>query len=88
LLKHIIHDWDNDNAVRILRNVRAAMSSSAKVLLIESVIPDDNHEHMSKLLDLEMLVVTTGKERTEAEYVDLLRQAGFRPGSIVEAIAT
>lgn len=96
LLKHIIHDWDDEKSVQILRNVRTAMNPDAKVLIIEAVVPDDDREHLSKLLDLEMLVAATGRERTEAEYAELLRQAGFRftrtvptvgPASIVEAVA-
>ncbi|MDX1884929.1 methyltransferase [Mycolicibacterium sp. 120270] len=97
LLKHIIHDWDDEKSVQILRNVRTAMNPNAKVLIIEAVVPDDDREHISKLLDLEMLVAATGRERTEAEYAELLRQAGFRftrtvptvgPASIVEAVAS
>jgi hypothetical protein len=96
VLKHIVHDWHDDDALFILRNVRAAMKPDATLLLIEMVIPDDDREHMSKMLDLEMLVSLAGRERTEAEYAELLRQAGFRytrtvatigPASIVEAVA-
>ena len=96
VLKHIIHDWDDEKSVQILRNIRTAMNPGAKVLIVEAVVPDDDREHLSKLLDLEMLVAATGRERTEAEYAELLRQAGFRhtrtvgtvgPGSIVEAVA-
>ncbi len=95
VLKHIIHDWDDEKSVQILRNIRTAMNPGAKVLIVEAVVPDDDREHLSKLLDLEMLVAATGRERTEAEYAELLRQAGFRhtrtvgtvgPGSIVEAV--
>jgi hypothetical protein len=72
------------------------MSRDAKLLVIESVVPDDNREHVSKMIDLEMLVVATGRERTSAEYAELLRTAGFRftrviptvgPTSIVESVA-
>lgn len=96
VLKHIIHDWDDEKAVQILRNVRTAMNPGAKVLIVETVVPDDDREHLSKLVDLEMLVAATGRERTEAEYAELLRQAGLRhsrtvgtvsPASIVEAVA-
>jgi O-methyltransferase domain len=96
VLKHIVHDWDESNVLQILRNVRAAMPSNAKLLIIEGVVPDDDREHLSKMLDLEMLVVATGKERTAHEYAELLRTAGFRctrviptvgPMSIVEAEA-
>jgi hypothetical protein len=96
VLKHIIHDWDDGKSVQILRNIRTAMNPGAKVLIVEAVVPDDDREHLSKLLDLEMLVAATGRERTETEYAELLRQAGFRltrtvatvgPASIVEAVA-
>jgi O-methyltransferase domain len=92
VLKHIIHDWDDDKSIRILRNVRAAMKPNAKLLLIEAVVPVDDREHLAKLLTLEMLVALTGRERTEAEYAELLRRADFRhtktiglvgPGSII-----
>ena len=96
VLKHIIHDWDDEKSLQILRNVRAAMNPDGKLLIVETVVPDDDREHLSKLLDLEMLVAATGRERTEAEYAKLLSQAGFRhtrtvgtvgPASIVEAVA-
>jgi hypothetical protein len=96
VLKHIVHDWDDSTVLAILRNVRAAMSRGAKLLVIESVVPDDNRQHVSKMIDLEVLVVGTGRERTAAEYAELLRTAGFRftrviptvgPTSIVESEA-
>ncbi|GFG49869.1 hypothetical protein MAGR_13100 [Mycolicibacterium agri] len=95
VLKHIIHDWDDDDALRILRNVRAAMRPHAKVLLVEMVVPDDDREHMAKLLDLEMLVALAGRERTAAQYAELLGRAGLRytrtvptvgPVSLIEAV--
>ena len=67
-----------------------------RLLVIESVVPDDKREHLSKMIDLEMLVVGTGRERTADEYAEVLRIAGFRftrviptvgPTSIVEAEA-
>ena len=96
VLKHIVHDWDESKVLEILRNVRTAMAANTKLLVIETVIPDDDREHLSKLLDLEMLVAGTGKERTAAEYAQLLSRAGFRntrviptfgPASIVESEA-
>jgi O-methyltransferase domain len=96
VLKHIIHDWDDEKSLQILRNVRAAMNPDARVLSVEAVVPDDDREHLSKLLDLEMLVAATGRERTESEYAKLLSRAGLRhtrtvgrvgPASIVEAVA-
>jgi hypothetical protein len=96
VLKHIVHDWDESKVLEILRNVRDAMAANTKLLVIETVIPDDDREHLSKLLDLEMLVAGTGKERTAAEYTRLLNRAGFRntrviptigPASVVESEA-
>jgi hypothetical protein len=96
VLKHIIHDWDDENSLQILRNVRAAINTNGKVSIVEAVVPDDDREHLSKLLDLEMLVSATGRERTESQYAKLLSQSGFRhsrtvgtvgPASIVEAVA-
>ena len=50
VLKHVVHDWDESKVLEILRNVRNAMSAGAKLLVIETVIPDDDREHLSKLL--------------------------------------
>lgn len=94
VLKHIIHDWCDDDAVRILRNVRAATETSATVLLVEFVIPTHQRESLGKWADLEMLLCVGGRERTEAEFGQLLGRAGFRltrvvqtasPVSVVEA---
>ncbi|MFY9922073.1 MAG: methyltransferase [Mycobacterium sp.] len=87
---------DDEKSLQILRNVRTAMNSDARrLLIVGSVVPDDDREHLSKLLDPGMLVGANGGERTESEYAELLRQAGFRfmrtvatvgPASIVEAV--
>ncbi len=78
LLKWIIHDWDDDQAVAILRNCRRAMPQHAKLLLIEGVIPPGNAPSFHKFGDLNMLVMTGGRERTEAEYGALATVAGLR----------
>ncbi|WP_353374081.1 methyltransferase [Mycobacterium sp.] len=78
MLKHIVHDWDESKVKQILRNVRAAMATNTKLLVLEAVVPVDDREHLSTILDLEMLVVGAGRERTAAEYTDLLRATGFR----------
>lgn len=94
VLKHIVHDWPDDDAVRILRNVRAAMSPAARVLLVEFVIPEHDREFIGKWSDLEMMLGADGRERTEAEYAALLERSGLRltrviptvsPFSIIEA---
>ncbi|HKP40188.1 methyltransferase [Mycobacterium sp.] len=95
LMKNIIHDWPDDDAVRVLRNVRSAIQPSGKLLLLESVLPERSSSDFGMVLDLEMLIAVGGKERTRSEWTDLLRHAGFRlervvrtatPVSIVEAI--
>jgi C-methyltransferase len=94
LLKHIIHDWPDEQAVAILRNVRAAALDGATLLLLETVIPEHDREFLGKWVDLEMLLLGPGRERTAAEYSALLGQAGFlmtrvvqtaSPFSVVEA---
>lgn len=94
VLKNIIHDWPDEKAVQILRNVRKVAGPQATVLLIELVIPTHDRDFPGKWADLEMLLNLGSRERTAAEYRDLLSQAGFRmtrvvptasPLSVVEA---
>jgi hypothetical protein len=75
ILKKVIHDWDDARAAAILRNCRAAMGETARLLLIETVVPPGNEPSSAKLLDLLMLVYAGGRERTEAEYRALLAGA-------------
>ncbi len=77
LLQFILHDWDDAHALTILRNCRRAMEPQSRLLLIESLIPTDDTPTLSKLMDLEMLVVCGGREREESEYRALLAAAGF-----------
>lgn len=95
VMKHIIHDWNDEKATSILKACRAALPATGKLLLVELVVPAGFAPHMSHLLDLEMMVICDGKERTEAEYGALLTGAGFRltrvipteaPVSLVEAV--
>lgn len=76
-LKMIIHDWDDEHALTILRNIHRAMKAEGKLLVIEQVIPEGNEPSFSKLSDLHMLVMTGGHERTAAEYGKLFEEAGF-----------
>jgi hypothetical protein len=94
VLRAIIHDWEESKALRILGNIHRAMKPDATLLIVELVLPEDDSPHPGKLVDLEMLANIGGRERTAAEYGDLLAQAGFRmtrvvptasPASIVEA---
>jgi O-methyltransferase domain len=76
-LKWIVHDWDDEAAIRILTNCRTAMAPAGKVLLIEVVIPEGNAGSDATGLDTTMLVFTGSRERTEGEYRDLLHRAGL-----------
>lgn len=79
IAKHIIHDWGDDDCVRILTAMRNGMQGRGKVLIVDAVIPPGNDPHGGKLLDLEMLTSTHGgRERTEEEFAALFRAAGFR----------
>ena len=87
LMKHIIHDWDDERALTILQNIKPAMNPGGRVLLIESVIAEGNAQDFGKLLDVEMLVSPGGKERTAAEYEELFVRAGFRMTRIVPTMS-
>ena len=83
LMKHIIHDWDDERSIKILQNIGAAMNKNGKVLITEMVIPEGNEPSPSKILDLQMLIGTGGKERTKDEYKKLLEASGFKLTRIV-----
>ncbi|MGN6370514.1 MAG: methyltransferase [Phycisphaerae bacterium] len=82
-LKFIIHDWPDEDAIKILANIRSAMNPSAKILLIETVIPEGHAPAFSKFMDLNMLVMTGGQERTAAEYADLFRAANLQLSRVI-----
>jgi hypothetical protein len=87
LLQRIVHDWDDGEAVRLLGNVRAAMPAHARLLLVEAVVqPGDAPSH-AKMLDLNMLVLVGGRERTEEEYRALLQAAGLALRRVLPATA-
>ncbi len=83
LLGHIIHDWDDAEAGRILDNLRCAMPAGAKLLLLEYVLPEGDGASFGKLLDVHMMLVTGGLERTAAEYRRLFAGHGFRLTRVV-----
>jgi hypothetical protein len=82
-MRHIIHDWDDEKAHRILENIRGVITEHGRLLVVESVIPPGNDPFFGKLLDVAMLVVPGGQERTEEEYRTLFGKAGFRLSRIV-----
>jgi SAM-dependent methyltransferase len=78
LLAHVLHDWTDEQALAILRNCRAAIAPDGKLLIIEAVLPEGNAPHHGKLMDLLMLTVTGGAERTAEEFAQLLAAADFQ----------
>jgi hypothetical protein len=85
VLSHVIHDWSEAKCLAILGNCRKAMGPKARLLIVEMVIPAGDTPHMGKLLDMGMLVLPGGQERTESEYGALLGKAGFRLTRVVPA---
>jgi hypothetical protein len=94
ILKHIVHDWDDERALRILQNCRSAIAPRGRLLICEVVVSGPGDGCLAKLIDLEMMVIPGGRERTEREFRDLLARAGFRllgvhptasPVSVIEA---
>ncbi len=78
VIKSVLHDWDDGQAMQILRNCRNAMPRHGRVLVIEIVVyPGKPMGHPHPMIDLEMMVTLGGKERTEHEFATLLRSAGF-----------
>lgn len=77
LLSNIVHDWEDDRATKILRNCRRAMQPSARLLLLEMVMPPHGQPSSAALYDVNMMVLLHGQERTEGEYRTLLAAAGF-----------
>jgi hypothetical protein len=96
IMKKVIHDWDDGRAATILDNCRRAMAAGGKVLVVETIVPAGNDPHPIKVMDLNMLAVTGGLERTRDQYERLFARAGLRlarviatrgPLSILEAVA-
>lgn len=95
MMKYILHDWDDEKSLRILRNCRAVLPPEGRVLVVENVIPRGNGPSFGKLLDVNMLVLTGGRERTREEFRDLFARADLRlrrvvptdcPLSVLEAV--
>src|SRR5207248_8774500 len=78
VMKTILHDWDDERAGLILRNIHSAMGHKrGKVIVIDPVIPEGNDPDFGKILDLEMLLWPGGRERTAKEFRELFDKAGF-----------
>jgi hypothetical protein len=77
VMSMILHDWDDERAERILANIARTAEPGSRVLALELVVPEDDAPHMSKMIDLTMLGMLTGRERTEREFRDLIERAGL-----------
>jgi O-methyltransferase domain len=95
ILSHVLHDWNDEQTLSILRNCRKAIAKDGKLLIVEAVLPPGDTAHPGKLIDLLMLTVTGGLERTAEEYGELLSAANFKltrvvqtaiPQGVVEAV--
>lgn len=78
LVKNVLHDWNDEQCVRILRNCREAMNTGARVLVVDAVIPSGNEPHFGKAVDIMMLLLASGQERTRSEFEHLFARAGLR----------
>lgn len=87
VLKHVIHDWPEEQVITILKNVRKSISPKGTMLLMEFVVPEGNEPHPAKLVDLWLMLLVGGKERTAGQYSELFAKAGFRLTSIVNTAA-
>jgi hypothetical protein len=83
ILKWIIHDWDDARATAILRNCRRASTANGRLLLVDVVLPTTNERHFGKFIDLNMMIMAGGLERTEEQFSELLANSGFRLTRVV-----
>jgi len=95
LMKYILHNWEDEQCVTLLTNCRKAMKAGGRILVADCVVPRTEEPDWGKLLDIQMMVVVPGKERTKEEFVALFRRAGLRlsrvlptgcPLSLLEAV--
>jgi predicted O-methyltransferase YrrM len=83
LLSHVLHDWDVESCHTILRNCRDAMNPGGRILIVEMVLPPGAEPHPGKVLDLIMLSLPGGRERTAEEYAELVAPVGLRVARVV-----
>lgn len=94
ILKSVLHDWDDNSCAKILGNVHRVMNGSSRLLIIESILDEENHPSFGKMTDILMMAATGGMERTHVQWEKLLQVSGFRirkihpnitPHSLIEA---
>ena len=84
VIMQVIHDWSDEQAVQILSAIRRAAPAQAKLLLIEAVLPEDLNPSWIKMLDIFMLALMAGRERTRSEFENLLTASGFRLDKVID----
>ena len=84
IVSRVLHDWDDQSCLRLLASMAAAARPGARLVALEQVVPEGDQPHMSKMVDLTMLVMGSGKERTAKEFEELFAAAGFRLDQIVQ----
>lgn len=84
LLSNILHDWEDNKCIEILQKCSTAMKKDSKLIIIEAIVPNSNEFSFSKLLDLEVLVMGKGKERTKKEYLELLNKSNLNISNITK----
>jgi hypothetical protein len=87
ILSGVIHDWDDTSSIAILRNCRNSMGQNGRVLVVEMVVPETKEPSFSTLLDLNMLVMSRGRERTASEFRSLFQAAGLEVVRIVSSLS-
>jgi hypothetical protein len=83
LMKMVMHDWNDEQCLQILNNCSKAMTTESKLLVLESVIPEGNDQHPGKFMDINMLAMTGGRERTEKEFASLFARAGLKLSRVI-----
>lgn len=87
IMKHIIHDWNDEQCITLLQNCRQAMTEGGKVLVVEMVVPEGNEPSLAKFLDLQMLQFLPGCERTEKEFEEVFDKAGLKLTRIIPTMS-
>lgn len=84
IMSHIVHDWGDEDCIKLLKNVRESIGENGRLLVVEMVIPPGNTSHFGKLMDICMMTMySAGRERTEAEFRQLFQAAGFQLTQII-----
>jgi hypothetical protein len=84
MIMQVIHDWSDAQALEILKAIRRSAPPHAKLLLIEAIVPDDAKPSWIKMLDIAMMTLLDGKERTRPEFESLLHAAGFKLEKVID----